>query len=729
MPSEHVFRIATAAMLQDVSALAGEIEHPPAELPRVLALAHPADPREQLLAKQAARCGRQLPAQLSTLPLRAVFGRAGGQPALCYPLAPLPPVDQPGDGLFPSLAPTQGARAAYLIEMFGALGSLARRTDLAHAELAYAHLLAWLARYGRCLPAQSADEPLADQARLSAAAAACLALYHATDSAAAVAAADGDARFLLVAGTLAAARPAPLARDLPGRAEASIHMRGQALFRELLRDLIGQIICERLGLPFGNLLMRLDGAFFLLAPNMPSTADTLAQLERELGGWLHADSTGACALALASAELSGAQLGAGFGAQLGALRQSLARERARPGARVLAHAGGWHEDAFVFRELRYKQGVCPHCGWLPATAGGGCPACERALTLGRQLSYARALAYYQGELPHGAVAGPAGWSFRLLAEPAPPDLGRPHLVEQINDPELGELADQPASFRYWPYHAPADLGTGAPLAQLAAQASGRALLGYLRLGIDEPARAVVPSPADTAALVVARARELELFCGAWVARLLSRAEHQQTLTLAAGSGELLLAAPWDHAAVQALEVRAQLGRFVAHSPAVALSAGVLLAQPGYPLGQAAADAAELLERSRAARWHDERGGEHAGDQLTLLGSTLHWADTPALFNEIRRLHQRAQQLPAMLLHDLVEYGSNSQDAPGEQASTGLRYKALFAFNLARTLRRSDAELYRWADRLIQSLSATSSDPAIRHIGLIATYLLLLRPDE
>lgn len=729
MPSEHVFRIATAAMLQDVPALASEIERPPAELPRVLALARLADPLEQQLAEQAARCGRQLGAQLSTLPLRAVFARAAGQPALCYPLAPLPPVDQPGDGLFPSLAPTQGARAAYLIEMFGALGSLAGRTDLARAELAYAHLLAWLARYGRCLPGRSADEPLADQARLSAAAAACLALYHAGDSATTVAAAEGGARFLLVAGALVDARPAPLARDLPGGAEASIHMRGQALFHELLRDLISQIICDRLGLPFGNLLMRLDGAFFLLAPNLPSAADSIAQLEPELGGWLHADSTGACALALASAKLSGAQLGAGFGARLEALRQALARERARPGARVLAHAGGWHEDAFVFRELRYEHGACPHCGWLPAEAGGGCPACERALALGRQLAHAHALAYYQGEPPNGAVAGPAGWSFRLLAEPALPDLGRPHLVEQINDPELGELADQPASFRYWPYHAPPELGTGAPLAQLAAQASGRALLGYLRLGIDQPARAVVSSPADSAAQVVARARELELFCGAWVARLLSRAEHQQTLTLAAGSAELLLGAPWDHAAVQALEIRAQLGRFVAHSPAVALSAGVVLAQPHYPLGQAAADAAELLERSRAARWRDERGGEQAGDQLTLLGSTLHWADTPALFDEIKRLHQRAQQLPATLLHDLVEYGSSSTPEPGEQADVSLRYKALFAFNLARTLRRSDAELYRWADRLILSLSATSSDPTIRHIGLIATYLLLLRPRE
>ena len=77
----------------------------------------------------------------------------------------------------------------------------------------------------------------------------------------------------------------------------------------------------------------------------------------------------------------------------------------------------------------------------------------------------------------------------------------------------------------------------------------------------------------------------------------------------------------------------------------------------------------------------------------------------------------------------VGAGRSADAAPGEQAEAGLRYKALFAFNLARTLRRSNADLYRWADRLIQSLSATSSDPTIRHIGLIAAYLLLLRPNE
>ena len=116
MLSEHVFRIATAAMLQDLPALAGAIERPPAELTRVLALARLANPLEQQLAEQAARCCRRPGAQLSTLPLRAVFARAEDQPALCYPLAPLPPVDQPGDGLCPGSAPAQGGRAAYLIE-------------------------------------------------------------------------------------------------------------------------------------------------------------------------------------------------------------------------------------------------------------------------------------------------------------------------------------------------------------------------------------------------------------------------------------------------------------------------------------------------------------------------------------------------------------------------------------------------------------------------------------
>jgi hypothetical protein len=85
-------------------------------------------------------------------------------------------------------------------------------------------------------------------------------------------------------------------------------------------------------------------------------------------------------------------------------------------------------------------------------------------------------------------------------------------------------------------------------------------------------------------------------------------------------------------------------------------------------------------------------------------------------------------LTSAFLYDLVEYGQLYQRWQAGQVE-GVRYKAMFAYNIARNLRRGNPELYRWADELLQALTRRNGRPAnltMQHLGLIATYLLFTR---
>lgn len=737
MPSERVARLALAALLHNLPTLAAEVDQLPPPAARVLRLAQPSDPADQRIVQLAAAYalpGAGPTPLLHDRPLPCIFSH-GLAPALptdaYYPLAPLGASGQPTDWLFPIAEPTPQARNAYLIALFTELGALAQRVDLDRVELAYPHLLAWLQRWARCLPAPGGATSLLDHASLSAAVAACLAHYHADDDLATIEAATGP-RLRLLAWQLAPAGDPLPPRDAPDADTALRCLAGRSFLLAAQAELIGHALAEGCGLPLGNLIMARGGVFYLLAPGHSAALAAIERCRQAASDWLHHAYAGEVALALAHVPLGCDQLGAnvaeqpGFAGILGALHAALARAQRQPGQGTLRDAGGWDEAAFVLRSERYgEHGACAVCGRLPATgAAAPCRPCAQALAATHQLSQARYIAYYASAPPHGSSAGPCGYALRLQASAAPPDRGLPYLVAKLNDPRIDELAELPGAWRYLA-DMPLDLG----LAEVASQASGRALLGYLGLRLAEPAALLPPiaGPGQaSAALAIGRCREIGLFSAGWLRALLGRPAPPIGL-ISCAQGTQLLVGPWDRMAALALEIRAQLDRFAPHSPALTLAGGSLFTTPRYPPAHAAAQVEEMIMQAGRWPWPGESGAARPGDQLALLGDTIDWAGLPAILEEIDRLHARAHLLPAALLRSLAEYGRLFHRTGAEQLAEGLRYRAQFAFNLARILRSGDDELYRWGDRLIRSLHGHTDPTATRHLSLIATWLLLRRP--
>jgi hypothetical protein len=723
MLPERVARLALAALIHDLPALVQQAGSAPPELQRVLALAAVADAAEHTLVRQAAayampRSGAEPVLGRRLQPIFGLVGAsAGTPPALTLPFSSLPAADQSHDRLFPTAAPGQRSLAEHLAAMLKALGQIAAEVDLANFEHSYAHLLAWLQRYGRCLPAHGDELPLCDHARLTSAIAACLAY------------AGADARLCLIGGALA---------STPGGQRQPVQLCGRGLYLAALADSFAYQLADRLGLPCGNVIMAAGRRWYVLAPAGPATAAAVAELRTELDVWLHHELAGAVTLGLAQAEFALEQLWpgsaeqAGFGALVGGLNHALEAQLLAGARGALAAADGWDEAAFVLRAHSFAgRRPCTECGRLPAGAEAGmCPACARDMALGGQLAQLGYLAHYRPDAAAGGIAAGRGWAFRALAAADLASAGVPYLVLKLNDPRIAELAGLPGGYKPLALYTPPDGDAEPGLA--ATRARARPLLGSLRVNVDHAGALLAHGLGraagghDGAVQIAALSRELDLFFASWLRHTLAKPAYQNFSTLDADGDNLLIIGPWGQAAPLALEIRAQFSRFVGHHPDITLSAGVLIAQPTYPLARAACDAGRQLDQAKAQRWGTPA---RTGDHLSMLGDTVHWSIAPLIFNEISTLHKHSGLLTGSLLRDLIEYGNLYRLWRDEQRVEGLRYKAMFAYNIARTLRRGDAEIYRWADELIQSLHGRVDSLAIRHLGLIATYSLLMRRSD
>ena len=451
----------------------------------------------------------------------------------------------------------------------------------------------------------------------------------------------------------------------------------------------------------------------LLAPASAGIHATLAALERETNQWLHEAFAGELAIGLAYAPLGESE--ASFGAGMSALGAALDVVAQQPGRGALSGADGWNEDAFVLREQRFTiHAPCAGCGRLPGSEPGGlCRHCARDERLFAALAGAGALAFYRAPATGSTEILP-GWHLLPVADGTPPP-GTPALLVPRGLP-------LPATQQEAPGRLPAgDSGAPLGLAEIAARAQGYARLGYVQIQIESLRALHHESPTSwSAAYTVALSQELALLRTRWLGQLLDQPRYRAFAAIGLGASTLLVG-PWDQAAALALDFRAMVAR-AGNGARPACAAGVLVAKTGYPLARAIVEADGMLARAQI-------GAAGFGDRITLLGDTIGWADAPTIFAEVARLQPHGHAIGATLLRDLATYGRLQRLWREAGRTEGLRYKALFTYSLARALRRGDAELYRWADEIMRSLHGPGDGVALRHIGVIATYLLLTRHDD
>lgn len=638
------------------------------------------------------------------------------------------------DFIFPASAPVSN-RTAYLKQFRTAFDAVWLSTQDAAFDVRLMHLTALLHRFGWCLPSHSSDVSLYDQARLTAAVAACLARL------------DGQtvraAPLLLAVGDLSGIQKYIFDIAAVGAGGAARRLRARSFSLGLLSDVASHALAHAFDVPLVNILMSSGGRFFVLLPNYKDAEARLTKFQTRVDEALFTRYNAEIGLNLAAEELMGAQLSAsragikGFGAFLGHLNRKLAVAKMQRSSLILQNESGWDTTRFVIPQNFEGFPVCVSCGKFRGDqADGLCKECAAQSRLGSKLTQARFVAFYKGTAPARSDFDFLGEYYAKVLRPddALDSSGAPYLVVQLNDPDITALTDYPATFRYLANHVPNTVdGTPRSFDEIAGRAEtrvsddelqGRKLLGYLkgdgdRLGTlfaEGLRRPGDGESRDSAAHILAFSRELDLLFSGWLEHTLTK-KFRDTYTVFSGGDDLFVLGPWNRALNLAQEVNTQFRRFTCHNPAVTFSAGILFTKPRYPISRAARDADIELEKSK-----------HAGrDRLTILGETLLWEDAPRITREINRLGKFGDDaLRSSFLYRLIEYSEMYQRAKDVKTADAARYKSHFAYTIARNLRDAPLALRDWAYALFDELFEKKASPTMEHLGLISTIVLFTR---
>ena len=702
-----------------------------------------------LLQAEAYSSGSEPGAPLAKPPLASIFSRVqlDHRPPICYRrVAPLAETEADQTHLFPTDSEMVGNFESYLRAFAIELQESVGMVELEDLDRLYGHLLAVLQRYAWCLPAHVNDVSLFDHLKMASAIAACLYRYHEADKSLNVEdikAAEGELRFRLLVGDLSGIQDYIFGIASIGPGGVARRLRSRSFFMSLISDALGHLIIHQFVLPLSNIIMSAGGKFYVLLPNLPDAGERIAHLREEIDSWLLAEFNGEIGANLESMAFPGSHFGSsqlgvpGFGKVITDLSYALAGRKKQRSCQVLQTKGQWNEERFLIKQYFGGRGDCQSCGRFPASeAGGLCPCCAQDAQLGGKLPKAKYVAYYKAGGPKGAISLPLGYRAAVLTEEELAKAEGAYLVTQLNNPDLSGLRDYPAGFRYLANYVPTLTDGSTKTFNKIAKAveKGRQLLGYVKADVDRlgilfaQGRRADEGGHDTAAHLMALSRELDLFFSGWLEHTISRrgGKYENFYTIFSGGDDLFLVGPWDKAAEFACHVNTKLRDFGGRNPDITLSAGVLFTKHRYPIARAASDAGDVLEQSKERKWEDREGEPRNRNQLTVLGDTFRWEQASSIFKNIETLKEHADELTSSFLYSLVQYSQMYKAYLAGDLDVVPRYRAMFAYNIARNLQKGPGVVFEWADELMRSLSGRRESEQMRHLGLVATYLLFYR---
>lgn len=699
---------------------------------------HPAFDDIIVQAERYATTGETLTNVITNQPLRSIFpnvqlqARSEQEPRY-YPLRPLPATAEDQDVIFCQAEKDGSDYGDLLKQLGGALNALVDNLALDDHQRVYHHVLAVLERFGWCLPCHTTDISLYDHAKLTSAIAVCLHAYHQAElTIEAVQAGAKQERFCLIVGDVSGIQDYIFDIANIGAGGVARRLRARSFYISALSDVISHLIADRFEVPLGNIIMASGGKFYVLVPNLGNTDETLNALRKEIDLWFREEFNGELSLNMAQICFQGGRFktengeGLGFGDVLTSLSYRLNREKQRRGHSVLVEDGDWVEGQFMTKPDFWGAEICRSCRKLPGDERDGlCEKCARDEDLGKILPGVRYLAYYRQPAADDALPMPEGYSARVFAQDELDQVGDPYLLIQLNDPKTDDLIAYPAGFRYLANHVPlGDYGAQKTFEDIANEAEGRSLLGYIKADVDYLGILFAQGLRrddggyDTAAHLASLSRQLDLFFSGWIQATISRERYENFYTIFSGGDDLFLVGPWSQAAELAQTINERFRDYVGGNPDMTLSAGILFTKNRYPIYRAAADAEEVLERSKDGR-----------NQLTILGNTFGWDKAAMIFDQVATLKSKSKLIKSSFLYNLIEYGRLHRKWKQDKDVVGLRYKPLFAYNIARNLRKGDPALYQWADDLMQSIHSDDDSLTMQYLGLIATYVLFSRRER
>jgi CRISPR-associated protein Csm1 len=417
----------------------------------------------------------------------------------------------------------------------------------------------------------------------------------------------------------------------------------------------------------------------------------------------------------------------GFGGLVKDAGEALTKRKRNRLREALQPDGRWAEQAFVLAGFG-GQAACAGCGKQPAHDEDGlCDHCETDLALGQRLPGADRLAIYDAE-QSGSISVLGKYVQALRVGRRIED--QPNLVVTLDGYDATRDRGAPTLARYVCNYVPTWKGdepdrgdddfAGAPVTfeHMARRAEGRRLLAFLKADVDRLGEVFAFGLAgrDTASRVATMSRTLDLFFSGWLPALLEK-RFPNCYSVYAGGDDLLMVGPWNEIIDLADTVVADFRRLTAN-PALTLSAGILLAKPGYPISRAATDADELLDRAKDA----------GRDRVAMLGHVLTWAEWEQVRALWQRLKPEADTVSTAFLYHLMSYARMWRRYIDDGDVMGLSVHPLIAYDVSRNVdARSTPRLHAFASGLTEwKLNDAEQQQTLANLGLTAELLILGR---
>jgi CRISPR-associated protein Csm1 len=677
--------------------------------------------------------------------LRSVFGRITHATAIeaWFDPASLRLMEEV---LFPASADA-GTAAAPGIALRDELVAIEGRELVPEAQLEA--LLFALQRYAWAVPSPLDAVSLYDFAR--------------THAALAAATADGVDELCLVGGDLSGVQD--FIYSVPAKGAAR-QLRGRSLYLQLLTDACAHYLLTQVGMPLCNLLYAGGGRFYALLPG--HAAARLDDWRRDIGRHLLAAHHGELYLALGAVSFAPEAYTSDTWKEL---TQELDADKRR---RFATLGDSDFNDLF---EPRQPEPPPDDLDEEPLDVMG-----KSLAELGRDMASATVLVVEPGE-PRLLVARERDVTWRdvvrrlglytRLHDESPGNVsqGRYRRILQLNDdiPDVAPGSDEIVGMRYTVTEArratPDDIEAYhrmgldddqellidhvLPFNYLAACSTGVERIGVLRMDVDDLGDLFgsLERPDGVAALndTAALSATLSRFFEGWVGQLcreMNRREGEKGGIYAVYSGgdDLFLVGSWHLMPELARRIRDDFARYVlgrrlqpGETPPITLSAGITLHGAGYPLYQAAEDAAEALDSAKGF----SRPGGHAKDAISFLGRTFGWeqfAEAEALQVELGRLiAQGAPRGLLMTVQQLAARATGNQHRNRNGAAQFAYGPWIWqgAYQLTRLAERATGDQRQQITDLRERLlgSAAIAQRTIERAGLAARWAQLLARND
>ncbi len=592
------------------------------------------------------------------------------------------------------------------------------------------HLTSLVYSHTWCIPSNTQeavpDISLFDHLKTTAAIASCLYQYHQKNGSLSEKSLNNAvaSRFIVAAGDISGIQNYLF--DIPSTASggAARRLRARSLFIQLCSEVASHQILHRLHLPAWNTIISSGGNFYLLLPDLPETKVALQETQSQIDRWLVKNRHGELALNLAwypfgdsgfkSNNSQGSQ--SGFSAVIHEVKDLLNQKKQNRYRSYLQSSTLWNTADFTLSVTYAGSPACSSCKKYPVEGGTDtCSRCSQESEIGRSLPAARYISFFSNSRSGSLNI----FDYSVEISSVPLQTGSPYLVEKLNNPDLLDLSQHPAAFKYMATHVAMENERTLDFKEIAEQADGQKLLGFFKADVDNLGRFMVfglkrpDNSLDTISRQTTFSRLMDTFFTGYIESLVTD-EYADCYTVYSGGDDLFFVGPWDKVLSLAEQINKDFQMFAGNS-GLTLSAGLSLTKPGYPVARAAGLADEALDHSK------ERGR----NRLTLLGNTLTWQDWAEVKKEwydLQILLDKYKVTSAFLYNLLKLAGMWQKFRNGD--TVGLRFHPLLAYNIKRNMdERQAPDLYAWARKLLTWPPGENEKKILDHLDLIVTLCL------